>query len=288
MKYMLFFLTLFSLNSYAEHLSDQKHLFVVSGVVLNSTNSKKINDLVAMIERKTHYPLETYFVDSYERLSKLLRDNPYALAWTCGYPFVEDSEKDQQQLVAVPLYKGKPLYKSLIVSRKTDPGKSLSDFRGRIFVYSDPRSNSGYLAPSYLLSQQDTNIDQFFRLKIRAGSHEKSIEAIYRGLADIGAIDQYIWDIYIQKRPELLKKLHVIQETGPFPFTPVVAGKKVDPETLKKIRQALTNMEGQDLDKFRADFKMDGFVVKEKTFYQPIKDMISRINNTTKLQSKSH
>lgn len=286
MKYIVFLLIFFSLNIYAEDSSKQKHLFVISGVVLNSSNSAKINDLVAMIERKTHYPLKAFFVDSYDRLSKLLRDNPDALGWTCGFPFVEDSDKDQQQLVAVPLYKGKPLYKSLIVSRKTSPGKSLADFKGKIFVYSDPRSNSGYLAPSYLLSQQGTTIDEFFRLKIRAGSHEKSIEAIYRGLADVGAIDQYIWDIYTQKRPELLEKLHVIQESGPYPFTPIVAGKNVASDTLKKIRRALTEMETEELNQFKADFKMDGFVVKEKTFYQPIKDMITRANNTAEIQTE--
>jgi len=107
-------------------------------------------------------------------------------------------------LIAVPLLNNQPTYRSYIVSKKSDKGKKLIDFKGKVLAYSDPRSNSGYVAPSILLKQNGADMDNFFRVKINAGTHEKSIEAIYRGIADVGAIDEYIWDSYTRDKPYIL------------------------------------------------------------------------------------
>lgn len=272
MKYI--FINLLFLLSISIVASDieKKHLFVVSGVVVNSDSGQKVENFVKMIEKKSGYKLKAFYVDSYTRLSEVLRKNPDALAWTCGAPYVQDHIRDAQQLIAVPLFNGVPTYSSYIVSRKSDKGTKLSDFKSRVFVYSDPRSNSGFVAPAKLLKDSGYDINNFFRLKIHAGIHEKSIEAIYRGVADVGAIDEYVWVEYIRTRPQLSEKLHVIQKIGPFPFTPIVAGKNVDKGTLLKLQKALVNMNKEELDRFKKDFLMDGFVVKNNSFYQVIKN----------------
>lgn len=253
------------------YASDTKHLFVVSGVVVSSGNSKKIENFIQMIEDKSAYKLKVYYVRSYEHLSQTLIDNPDALAWTCGAPYVEDSIKDGQQLVAVPLYKGLPTYNSFIVSRKDYPAKSLLDFKSKIFTYSDPRSNSGYIVPAATLKKDGFNIDDFFSVQVYAGIHEKSIEAIYRGLADVAAIDEYIWIEYTKMHPHIKEDLHVIEKIGPFAFTPIVAGKGVDKKTIKRLQKALLDMNKEELQTFKNDFNMDGFVIKDSAFYQSIK-----------------
>lgn len=251
--------------------------FVVSGVVVNSDNSEKIEHFINMISSKSGYKLKSYYVDSYTRLSDVLRNNPASLAWTCGAPYVEDSIKDGQQLVAVPLLNKAPTYSSLIVTRKSEKAGKLTDFKSRVFVYSDPRSNSGYVAPAKLLKDHGQDISHFFRVKVLSGTHEKSIESIYRGLADVGAIDEYVWNEYIKIKPEIVKKLHVIQKIGPFPFTPIVAGRDVNKNDIEKIKQALVNMSKTELQKFEKDFSMDGFVIKPASFYDPIKENMKYI-----------
>lgn len=273
-KYYISIILLFSSMTYGDIVKDDKHLFVISGVIVNSANSEKINNFIKMIERKSNYPLKPFFVDSYSRLSQVLRDNPDSLAWTCGAPYVEDHIKDKQQLIVVPLFNEQPSYSSFIVSRKKAPGSKLLDFKNKVFVYSDPRSNSGYVAPSMLLINQGQDINTFFRVKVKAGSHEKSIEAIYRGLADVGAIDEYIWQTYTASRPRIRDKLHVIEKIGPFPFTPIVAGSAVNQKTINKIQNALVHMNAIELNEFKRNFQMDGFVIKNSQFYQPIKKMM--------------
>ena len=264
------------------YAQSETHLFVVSGVIVNSQSSKKVDHFVKMVEKKSSYKLKPFYVDSYKRLSKILRENPDALAWTCGAPYVEDSIKDSQQLIAVPLFNKSPTYHSFIVTQKSSSAKDLLDFKGKIFAYSDPRSNSGFVAPSQYLKTHQHDLKDFFRLTMHAGTHERSIEAIYRGLVNVGAIDEYVWVDYINSRPKIAQKLHVIQKMGPFPFTPIVAGKGVSKKVIKKLQKALTTMNKNELTRFYSDFKLDGFVVKEPSFFEPIKKMLFNLNIVTR------
>jgi len=249
----------------------KEHLFVISGVVVNSNSSQKIENFIQMIENKSGYKLKPFYVSSYTRLSEVLRQNPDALGWTCGAPYVEDSLKDGQQLIALPLFNGTPTYSSFIVTRRSEKANRLSDFKNRVFAYSDLRSNSGYVAPATILKRDGFDIKNFFRVSISAGSHEKSIEAINRGLADVGAIDEYVWVEYTRKRPHLKEKLHVIERVGPFPFTPIVAGKDVNKKTVSILQKTLVGMDKKELMTFKKEFSLDGFVVKDKAFFEPIK-----------------
>ena len=273
-------LIIFLLNTllFSNLLLATKHLFVISGVIVNSKSSQKVENFIKMLEKKSGYPLQAFYVDSYSRLSQVLREHPDALAWTCGAPYVEDSIKDNQQLVAVPLFNNLPTYHSFIVTQKRHKSKSLLDFKNKIFTYSNARSLSGFIAPSQYLKQRGETLNDFFKISILAGSHERSIESIYRGLANVGAIDEYVWKEYTKDRPHLREKLHVIEKIGPFPFTPIVAGKQVSKQLILKLQKSLTGMSEKELFRFKKDFKLDGFVLKQRSFYQPIEKMLIELN----------
>ena len=51
--------------------------------------------------------------DQYQAVHDLLFSGQIDAAWTCGYPFVRF--QSQLQLLAVPLYQGKPLYQSYLI-----------------------------------------------------------------------------------------------------------------------------------------------------------------------------
>jgi phosphonate transport system substrate-binding protein len=253
--------------------------FVISGVVVNSGSAELVNHFVQILSTKSGYPMKPVYVKSYAELSRVLRDNPAAVGWTCGAPYVEDSIKDGQQLISIPLFNHKPLYFSLIISHKDDPLRSLAEFKGKIFAYSDPRSNSGFVAPSYHLKLQDIDIKKHFRLLLHAGNHERSIEAMANGLADVAAIDEYVWIDYIKKHPDIANSLHEIERLGPFPFTPIVAGRQLDKKVIEKLQHILSNMnKTKQGKKILDEFGFDGFVNKKPEFYQPIQNMLNYIN----------
>jgi len=262
--------------------NDIQQPFVVSGVIINSHNGNLIERFTKYLSTQSGYPLQVMYVNKYSDLSRVLRENPKAVGWTCGAPYVQDSESSGQQLVAVPLFNQKPTYHSLILTRRERSEKTLADFKGGVLAYSDPRSNSGFLSPKYTLFKQGIDINKHFRLLLNTGSHEGSIKALINNLADVAAVDEYVWQSYLKTHPEADKVLHEIERMGPFPFTPIVTGNEVSASDIKKLSSVLLNMNNETAGKkLLAEFNLDGFVEKKPDFYQPIKNMLKEVNIDT-------
>ena len=254
------------------------HAFVVTGVVVNSGNANRLEHFTHLLSENAHYPMHVVYASSYTELSNILREHPDSIGWACGAPFVEDHRAYGQQFVAVPLFRGKPLYHSLIMARKGRKEKRLVDFKGEVLAYSDMRSNSGFVSPAYALYRENIDISKYFRLLINAGSHENSIESLLSGLADVAAVDEYVWVEYAKAHPEAADKLQVLESMGPYPFTPIVAGPGVDLADMKRLQDALTTMKAGTRGKAALGYLgLDGFVVEPVTFYAPIEKMLDAI-----------
>jgi len=252
--------------------------FVVSGVLMNSGSIALINHFVDYISLESGYKLQPVYVDTYAELSEIVANTPGAIAWTCGAPFVQDHLSDGQQLVSIPLFHNKPEYHSLVITRIDRTEKALVDFKGGILAYSDIRSNSGYVSPAISLFNQGIDIQNHFRLTLRAGNHERSIQAVENRLADVAAIDEYIWVEYSKNTPAILKKIKVIEKSGPYPFTPIVANKLVSAEVISALQRVLTDLNTSIKGKkFLSEFGFDGFVNKEVEYFEPIKLMLDQL-----------
>ena len=140
------FLLIIGQTGQAQASDNIQQPFVVSGVIINSNNGNLIERFTQYLSTQSGYPLQVVYVNKYAELSRVLRENPKAVGWTCGAPYVHDSETSGQQLVAVPLFEQKPSYHSLILTRSEHNEKSLADFKGGVLAYSDPGSNSSFLS----------------------------------------------------------------------------------------------------------------------------------------------
>ncbi len=254
------------------------HSFVVSDVVVNSGEARQIESFVRFISQKTGYPMQAIFTANYTELSNTLRNHPDSVGWTCGAPYVEDHKAYGQQLIAVPLFRGKPLYHSIILTQRGRKEKRLADFKGEVLAYSDIRSNSGFISPAYALHEKNIDISKYFRVAIDTGSHENSIAALLGGLADVAAVDEYVWVEYVKSHPEVANKLVELERMGPYPFTPIVAGNGLDAATMKKMEDVLTGMQSDPQGKtLLKDFGLDGFAIEPDSFYAPIAKMLKAV-----------
>ncbi len=264
----------------AEPPPRDSHPFVVTGVVKNSDSGDLIQRFVSILSARTGYPMYVISVDSYQALTDFLATVPGALGWTCGQPYVEDRRAYGQQLVAVPLFNGSPTYHSLVLARWDSTATHLSGFRNAVFAYSDTRSNSGMLAPTIALKRQGIDLQRHFRFLVRTGIHENTIKALLAGVADVAAVDEYVWVQYLKSHPEAAQRLKEVERFGPFPFTPVVAAASVPEAVVTALRKTLTEMNGDPEGKAVLDeFGLDGFVVKPPRFYAPIEAMLNRLND---------
>ena len=150
-------------------------------------------------------------------------------------------------MVAVPRYQGAPLYRShLIVPANDATTKQVPDLKGRVFAYSDPLSNSGYLVPRAAIAVSGANPAAFFRRSFFTFSHRKVVDAVRAGLADGGAVDGYVWDTMSAQQPASVAGLRVAWRSAPHGFPPVVARRNWSAGEARQLADVLRGMPGSE------------------------------------------
>jgi len=209
---------------------------------------------------------------SYRDITELLRKDELDVAWICGFPFVQNRDPEFLQLLVVPIYRGKPLYRSYVIVHQNSSIQDIKDLKGRIFAYSDPDSNSGYLVPRKMLQRSGLEPDRFFRLTIFTFSHVDTVQAVADRVADAGAVDSYVWEFLVKRQPETAKQTRIIKRSETFGFPPIVIRVSVARTLRKRIEAALVGMadepEGRAL---LRQLMLDGFVTTAPDLYEPIR-----------------
>ena len=155
-----------------------------------------------------------------EELYSAWQDPELLLSQTCGMPY-RNTLHGQIQLIGTPNFRlnGAPAghYRSAIVVRSEDSGKTLQEFKDSVFAYNSDDSQSGY-GSAWLLCKPK---GFWFQNRIATGSHRESTFAIADGRADIAAIDGITWRL-IQTYDRYAEELAVIDWTDPTPGLPYI------------------------------------------------------------------
>ncbi len=196
---------------------------------------------------------------SYGEILELLMRNDLDAAWVCGYPYV--ISKARLELLATPIYHGKPLYQSYVIVPADDEAtRSIADLRNSIYAFSDPLSNSGYLVPKSELLRLGTTPEAFFRKAFFTFSHRKVVDAVRLGVARGGSVDGYVWDTLAKQQPESTRGVRVAWRSREFGFPPVVVRKTLNGQLTATLHRAFVNMArtpaGQDV---LSRLNLDGF-----------------------------
>lgn len=178
---------------------------------------------------------------SYREIVDLLLTDRLDAAWLCGYPYV--LYEPRLHLIATASYRGQPLYQShLIVPQADAVTQAVSQLKGRVFAYSDPLSNSGYLVPRVELIRSGLEPDRFFRRSFFTFGHRKVVEAVRVGLAHGGAVDGYVWDTLHAQHPEETAGLRVAWRSPAHGFPPIVTRAGLPADDRDALTRALISM----------------------------------------------
>ncbi|RLJ70547.1 phosphonate transport system substrate-binding protein [Hydrogenivirga caldilitoris] len=250
--------------------------------VVAKEDVKSVEKFLNYLKEKTGYSFVPVFTKSYDEMSYLLSRGMVDAAYICGAPYVEDKDYAGFELLAVPLYRGKPLYYSYVITRREKGYKSILDFKGKPYAFSDPKSNSGSVVPTYILMRNGYKAERFFKPIVYTYSHSESILAVYYGFVEGASVDSVVFDQFAKKSPEVASQLKVVEKYGPYPITPVVVRSQLSEDVKYALRKALTlmskNPKGRDI---LSELSLDGFTVVEDSFYNPIREMITFIKNTS-------
>jgi phosphonate transport system substrate-binding protein len=207
---------------------------------------------------------------TYQEITLLLLSGELDAAWICGYPFVQ--YREQLALVAVPLYRGQPLYQSYLIANAASDAKTVEHLRGDVHAFSDPDSNSGFLVTRALLAEMGQSPERFFRHHFFTYGHRNVIRAVASGLADSGSVDGYVFDVVQEIEPDLLQGARAVRRSEWLGFPPIACHRTAQSSLrIEMLRAALLAM--PDNKPGRAVLKilqLDGFTRAEPSLFDGI------------------
>ena len=236
-----------------------------------------LDDQVGFLARWAGYlsaavgmPVEFVSRRSYRDIMGLLRSQELEAAWICGFPWVMN--RNELRGLSIPLYQGQPLYQSYLIVPATDrTTTTLADLRGKVFAYSDPDSNSGWLVPRTTLMKAGIDPDRHFARSFYTWGHRNVVNAVAAGLAQGGAVDGYVWDTLERVAPALVAKTRVAWRSERYGFPPLAVRATLDNMTEQRLHHALLGM-AQDNKGRRllAELNLSGFGVFDARVFDSI------------------
>lgn len=207
---------------------------------------------------------------TYEEVTGLLLERSLDAAWLCGYPFLQ--HETALDLVAVPVWRGKPLYQSYLIVGEQIEAEGLSDLRGATHAFSDPDSNSGYLVTASDLIAMGARPETWFSRAIFTYGHRNVVRAVADGLVQSGSVDGYVWEALAMVEPGLTGRTKVIGKSEWLGFPPVCARKDtVDSEPVQALQMALLDLSRSEPGRAAlAALQLDGFQVAPEGIFDGI------------------
>jgi len=281
-KGIVFLLMLF-LSAYPKEV----YRFGFTAVVAKE-DVKSVERFLEYLSKRTGYAFVPVFTKSYDEMSYFISRGMVDIAYICGAPYVEDKDHAGFELLAVPLYKGKPYYYSYVITKRGKSYGSILDFKGKPYAFSDPKSNSGSVVPTYVLVKKGYRPESFFNPIVYTYSHSESILAVYYGFVEGASVDSIVFDQLVGKSPKIASELKVVESHGPFPITPVVVRKNVREEVKVALRKTLLSM-GEDAEgkEVLRGLALDGFTLVKDSFYDPIREMVAFVKGRAQSYGKA-
>ena len=243
--------------------------------------------LVNLLEDKLGVSVEIVSRKSYQEMSFLLANGQVDFAFVCGLPYVIDHDKFGLELLAVPVFRGKPSYQSYLITHKSSPYTSLKDLRGKTFCFSDPFSNSGYLAPIFSLHKMGETPQSFFRSHFFSYSHYNCIEAVSVKLADAANVDSYVWETANTTSPEQTTQTKVIEKSEYMPITPIVVRPGLPEPMKRELRGVFLNMGQSRIGRLILEMmQLDGFAEGHDSDYDAIRAKSMQVSKSVTVEKK--
>ncbi|MCU7827654.1 MAG: phosphate/phosphite/phosphonate ABC transporter substrate-binding protein [Candidatus Thiodiazotropha sp. (ex Myrtea sp. 'scaly one' KF741663)] len=259
--------------------------FGLTAVVVTE-NLRFLDQWSQYLSHKMGRKIEFVLRKSYQDVIDLLDSGGIEFAWICGYPYVQTREPESLQLLTVPIYRGAPRYHSYIIVHHSSPYKHFSDLKGKIFAFSDPDSNSGFLYPLNLMTEKGDKPESFFRQTFFTFNHAETVQAVSEQVADGGAVDSYIWEYLAIFRPEITEKTRIIKTSPSFGFPPIVSRKGVNDSTVSLMKRTLENMDEDSAGKVLLDrLKLDGFGHFSDSLFNEIRAMAHKTQRANPIYS---
>lgn len=196
--------------------------------------ARRVGTKVELVQRRT-----------YAEVNDLLATGKLDAAIVCtgGYLDLQRQSPGAVEVLAVPVIAGVSTYRAYLVVPASSRDRSLADLRGKRFAYTDELSLSGCAWTRYALRKAGQDARTFFGSTEFTRSHDRSIEAVAKGLVDGAVVDSLIFDQLARARPELAARVRIIERSAPFGGAPVVVSTRLSRAERERLRAVLLGLD---------------------------------------------
>lgn len=114
----------------------------------------------------------------------------------------------------------------------------VATWQGKTIAMVSRHTSAGFFYPMALVRNAGyKEPEKFFRRQLFAGSHDGAVWMVAKGLADLGAAKNTIFDETLNRKPELKDQIKILSSGGAFPDSTLM----VRPDVPETMRKALKN-----------------------------------------------
>jgi len=230
--------------------------------------------LLHYLHAKSGRPVTLVQRRTYQEVNDLIASGEIDMAFVCTRSYVIGHRQFGMELLAAPQVGGKKVYYSYLIVPSDSPYHSIKDLRGKVFAFTDPLSNTGYMYPVALLRQIGESPEHFFARTFFTYSHDNAIRAVAEKLADGAAVDSIVYGYAIERDPTLRERTRVIAQSQPFGMPPVVVSPKIRPQTKAMLQNILLSMDSDPDGRAALDnLGFDKFVLVKDSDYDSVREL---------------
>lgn len=246
----------------------------VSSMITPVDAVKYYQDVIDYIGEQIKQPVQMVHRRTYDEMDSLLEKGEVKIAFICSAPYVKNREKFGVELLVAPSVNGGPIYHSYIIVHNDSHIKSFPELKDKVFAFTDPKSNTGKLYPTYLLKIMGHKPEKFFKRFLFSYSHNKSVEMVAKKIVDGAAVESIVYEHMLKTDSPYAKQTKIIKRSPPYGIPPVVVTRDIDPGLKKSIRAAFLNMKQTIKGRTILNAMMiDGFVEVPDKNYDTIRAM---------------
>ena len=240
--------------------------------------------LVEELGRQTGQRGVTVLRADYKQINDLLEQGRLDCAVVCTGAYLAGRSQFGMETLVVPVFGGTPTYRSIILVREDSGIARLEELQGKKFAFVDPLSNTGCAYPKRRILDMGRTPEEFFHYQY-THAHDKSIEAVRRGLVDGAAVDELVFKHLEAWKPEAVEGLKVIERSPPFGAPPVVISPLTSDSRRAALRQAFLDLRGTERgESILEALRIDRFMTPPAGLYESAEAQAEAIRKHTKKQ----
>lgn len=246
----------------------------VSSMITPVDAVRYYQDVIDYVGEQIKQPVQMVHRRTYDEMDSLLEKGEVKIAFICSAPYVKNRERFGVELLAAPRVQGSPKYHSYVIVHNESPVKSFPELKGKVFAFTDPKSNTGRLYPTYLLKTMGFVPEKFFKRFLYSYSHNKSVEMVAKKIVDGAAVESIVYDHMLKQGSPYARQVRIIKRSPPYGIPPVVVTKDINPALRKRLKDAFLTMHASPKGKaILAAMMIDGFVEVPDSNYDSIREM---------------